>query len=185
MQAELEMPAHMAFSMTSSVTCTQPAALSVRRLAGRWNSLGIASHLVARLEPFASFRSADLVRTLDGQIARQHHLFALEGALEGALESGLEGARVVGYLGWALYDAPVAARFAAGGAPPPDTQAHGKDVVWVLTAAALHPAALLALVRTVRAQHPGLRMMGVRHKASGKRVLFDRAARGPGAGSGA
>jgi uncharacterized RDD family membrane protein YckC len=57
--------------------------------------------------------------------------------------------------------------------------------VWVLTAAALHPAALLALVRTVRAQHPGMRMMGVRHKAGGKRVVFDRAARRPRPASGA
>ena len=140
-----------------------PAALSVQRLPGHWNSLGLAAHFVARFEPFARFGAADLVRTLDAQIERGHALFALEGT------------RLVGYLGWAFYDAAVAEPFARGGPPPPNALAHGHDVLWILTMVATHPRALRALVRTVWAQHPGMRVMGVRHKADGQRVVFNRA----------
>lgn len=138
--------------------------LTVRRLPGRWTSLGIATHFVARLEPFASFRSADLVRTLDAQIEREHSLFALDGA------------RVVGYLGWALYDAAVAEQFARTGAPPPNALAHGSEVAWILTAAAVHPSALKAMAQALRDQYPGMRLMGVRHKPGGRRVVFNRGA---------
>lgn len=125
-------------------------------------ALGSALHYVARREPFASFRAADLVATLSGEIDRGHYRFAIDGA------------RVLGYLGWALYDAPVAARCAAGGHPPPPPQlAHGADVLWVLTAVSSTPAAFIAMVRAVRRAHPQLRWMGVRHKA-GRRFVFDR-----------
>ena len=144
----------------------QDAGLAVRALTGHWGRLGMALHFVARQEPFASFRSADLVSTLNAQILREHCLFALDGK------------RIVGYLGWAEYDAAVAQSFANGGAAPSNTLAHGKDVVWILTAAAVHDAALMALVRTLRAEHPGMRVMGIRHKGQGRRVVFDRAARG-------
>jgi hypothetical protein len=149
----------------NTMTAPHPTGLSVRPLTGQWGRLGVALHFVARQEPFASFRSADLVSTLSAQIQREHCLFALDGE------------RVVGYLGWAEYDAAVARRFAAGGAPPPNTLARGKDVVWILTAAATHDAALMALVRTLRSEHAGMRVMGIRHKPEGRRVVFDRAAR--------
>jgi uncharacterized RDD family membrane protein YckC len=99
---------------------------------------------------------------LSAQIEREHCLFALEGA------------RVVGYLGWAMFDAAVAEPFARGAPPPPNALAQGRDVTWILTAVATHPAALMALVRALRAQYPGTRLMGVRHKAGGRRVVFDR-----------
>ncbi len=140
-----------------------PAALlSVRPMSGRWGRLGMALHFVARFAPFADFRSTDLVATLDAQIQRGHCLFALDGE------------RVVGYLGWALYDADVAERFARGGPAPANTLAHGSDVAWILTAVSVNPAALRALVRALWAQHPGLRVMGIRHKGAGRRVVFDR-----------
>ena len=139
--------------------------LNVRRLSGQWSRLGIACHFVARHEPFASFRSSELVNTLSAQIEREHCLFALQGS------------RVVGYFGWALYDAAVAERFARGAAPPHNSLAHGRDVVWLLTAAAAHPRAPLAMGRALRAQYPGMRVMGIRHKAAGQRVVVDLAAR--------
>jgi hypothetical protein len=52
----------------------QPA-LDVYGMAGHWNRLGIAAHHVARVEPFASFRFADLVNTLSAQIEREHSPF--------------------------------------------------------------------------------------------------------------
>jgi hemolysin-activating ACP:hemolysin acyltransferase len=150
----------------SDLALPQPAAeMTLRRLPGHANSLGVACHFVARLEPFASFRSADLVRTLDAQIERQHYLFALEGK------------RVLGYCGWALYDKAVAERFARGGPPPPNALAQGSDVVWVLTAAALHPTALKAMARALRDQYPGRALMGIRHR-SGARHVANVAARG-------
>lgn len=144
------------------------AALTVGSLAGHWNRLGIALHFVGRVEPFASFRSVDLVNTLNAQIEREHCLFALEGR------------RVVGYLGWACYDAAVAEPFAHGGGPPPNTLAQGHDVAWILTAAAIQQSALMPMVRALRARFPGMRVMGVRHKPQARgtrRVVFDRAPR--------
>jgi hypothetical protein len=136
--------------------------IEIRRIAGRWTALGPALHFVARHEPFARFPAAALVRTLSGQIERGHCLFAVEAP------------NLVGFMGWAHYDAAVAERFARTGAPPPDELARGRDVLWILTAAASTPAALAALVRAVRAEHEGWRAMGIRHRPDGKRVLFDQ-----------
>lgn len=145
--------------------------IRVATLSNASQALGTALHFVARREPFASFRAADLVATVSGEIDRGHYRFALDGA------------RVLGYVGWALYDADVAARAAEGGHPPPAPQAtRGADVVWILTAVSITPAAFIALVRALRAAYPGLRMMGVRHKAqpggnAHERIVFDRRAR--------
>jgi len=131
-------------------------------------ALGTALHFVARREPFASFRAADLVSTVNGQVQRGHYRFAVDGQ------------RVLGYVGWALYDADVAARAAAGGHPPPTSaMTQGADVVWILTAVSTTPAAFVALVRALRAAYPDLRMMGVRHKPGPhgerrERIVFDR-----------
>lgn len=131
-------------------------------------ALGTALHFVARREPFASFRAADLVSTLNGQVQRGHYRFAVDGP------------RVLGYVGWALYDEDVAARAAAGGHPPPTAaMTQGANVVWILTAVSTTPAAFVALVRALRSAYPGLRVMGVRHKprADGERpgrIVFDR-----------
>lgn len=134
--------------------------LVVRTLAGRWPPLGVALHFLARREPFARFPSSALVRTVWGEIERGHYRFALSGD------------RVVGYLGWALYDAADARAFAAGGPPPGDDKAQGRDVVWILTAAG--DEALLPMYRALRALYPGRRLMGVRHKPGGRRVVYDR-----------
>jgi hypothetical protein len=136
--------------------------IQVVTLSHAGHALGSALHYVARREPFASFRAADLVATVSGEIDRGHYRFAVDGP------------RVLGYLGWALYDADVAARCAAGGHPPPPPRlANGADVLWVLTAVSSSPAAFIALVKTVRRAHPQLRWMGVRHKPGG-RFVFDR-----------
>lgn len=136
--------------------------LTVRLLPGRWPALGVALHFLSRHEPFARFPAAALVRTVSGQVERGHYRVATVGD------------RVVGYLGWALYDAAVAERFAATMQPPDDRLAQGRDVVWILTAASHGADALLPMYRAVRALYPGLRLMGVRHKAGGRRVVFDR-----------
>jgi hypothetical protein len=142
---------------------------AIRRMKGRYDALGIAAHYLAAREPFRSFRFGDLIATIDGQIRRRHYLMAFAGP------------KVEGYLGWALFDAAVAARFARTGVPPPDEFADGKDVVWLLTAAAGDPATLRLMIRVGRGLYPGLRVMGVRHRANGKTVLFDRQNRSPAA----
>lgn len=139
--------------------------LRVRTIERRWQALGVALHYLSRREPFSRFPSSALVRTVWGEIERGHYRFALAGE------------RVVGYIGWALYDDADARAFAAGGPPPGDDKARGRDVVWILTAAGQE--ALLPMYRAVRALHPGLRLMGVRHKRDGRRVVFDRALHAP------
>ncbi|MBY0294901.1 MAG: hypothetical protein K2X71_02520 [Methylobacterium sp.] len=134
----------------------------IRALDPTYASLGIAVHFLARREPFASFRLGDVIHTVDVQIRRRHALFAFEGE------------RVAGFLGWALYSHEDARRFAETGRPPPPDTPDGADVAWLLMAAATSTEALKGLLREGRALNVGRRVMGVRHKPGGKRVIFDQ-----------
>jgi hemolysin-activating ACP:hemolysin acyltransferase len=135
----------------------------VKKIPGPWLALGLAARFVAKREPFSRFPAGDLIRTLNGQIQRGHYLFALD--------TSADPARVVGYLGWALYDNAVAERFAATGVPPSDELATGADVVWILTAVAEDRGAFSALSKHARALYPTHRVMAIRHKSGGKRVV--------------
>lgn len=152
--------------------------ITVKKMPNQWLALGLAAHFLARRAPFENFRSGDLIRTLSTQVHRGHYLFALDGS------AGQSEARVVGYLGWALYDHRAAEDFSATGKPPAEELAVGGDVVWVLTAAAVERAAFFALVKAARALYPDHRIMGTRHK-DGRRVAFDQwRARARGASAG-
>ncbi len=142
-------------------------AIVVRKIGNPWVALGLAAHFTARNATFGRFPAGDLIRTLNGQIARGHYLFALDDASEPA--------RVVGFFGWALYDHDVADAFAATGMPPDPGRglASGGDVIWILTAAADSARAFFALVKAARAICPHHRVMGVRHR-EGRRVVFDQ-----------
>ncbi len=142
--------------------------ISVKKISGQWLALGLAANFLARRAPFADFRSSDLIRTLSAQIHRGHYLFALDEA------AGDGQARVLGYLGWALYDHEAADRFRATGKPPTEELMDGGDVAWVLTSAAVDRVTFFALARAGRALYPHHRIMGIRHKAGGKRVVFDQ-----------
>ena len=139
----------------------------------RFEALGVALHYLSRQPPFAGFRTSELVPTIDGQIRRGHCRFAVEGKV------------VVGYLGWALYDADHAEDFARTGRSPDNTLANGRDVVWVLTAAASDGGVLLDLVKHLRSLHAGKRVMGIRHSRPGRRVVFNRVLQPLEPGSGA
>lgn len=139
--------------------------IRVQTIANTWLALGLAAHFLSRRDPFAGFPSGDLIRTLNGQIERRHYLFAFDVAADPA--------RVAGYMGWAVLDTAVAERFAAGGTPPSPEEAQGRDVVWILTAAADSPAAFDAIKRAARALYPAHRVMAIRHR-HGKRVILDR-----------
>lgn len=142
--------------------------ISVKKISGQWLALGLAANFLARRHPFADFRSSDLIRTLSAQIQRGHYLFALD-------ETAGDGqARVLGYFGWALYDHEAADRFRATGKPPVEELSDGGDVAWVLTSAAVDRAAFFALAKAGRALYPHHRIMGIRHKTGGKRVVFDQ-----------
>ena len=140
--------------------------IAVKRIPDRWMALGLAAHFVTRHDTFGRFPAGDLIRTLSSQIQRGHYLFALD--------TSTEPARVVGYYGWALYDDPTAERFAATGAPPPPELGTGGDVLWILTAIADSRGAFFALMRDTRALYPQHRVMAVRHKPSGRRVVLDQ-----------
>jgi hypothetical protein len=134
----------------------------VRRIPDRMAALGAAARYLAGRQPFASFTAGSFIGTLAGQVGRGHCLFALDGLA------------VRGYLGWALLDTAEAERFARTGAPPPDAACRGRDVVWLLTAATDSALALKALLAAGRAEYPGLRVMGTRHKPGGRRVVFSQ-----------
>lgn len=140
--------------------------VTVRKMPNTWMALGLAAHFVAGNETFGGFPASELIRTLEGQIRRGHYLFALD--------TSTDPGRVVGYFGWALYDDAEAERFAASGAPPARERADGGSVLWILTAAATSRAAFFALVRATRALYPTHRVMAVRHKTGGRRIVFDQ-----------
>jgi hemolysin-activating ACP:hemolysin acyltransferase len=141
-------------------------AVIVKSVPDPWLALGLAAHFIGGREPFSRFPAGDLIRTLNGQIRRGHYLFALDTAAEPA--------RVIGYLGWALYDNAVADRFIASGVPPADERATEGDVAWILTAAALDRGAFFAMAKAARKLYPDHRVIAVRHKEGGKRVRFDQ-----------
>jgi hemolysin-activating ACP:hemolysin acyltransferase len=140
--------------------------ITVQKMATPWTALGLAAHFVARHDTFGRFPAADLIRTLSAQIHRGHYLFALD--------VSTDPARVLGYIGWALYDDAQAERFAATGVPPAQERADGGTVVWIMTAAADSREAFFALAKAGRALYPTHRIMGIRHKANGRRVGFDQ-----------
>jgi hemolysin-activating ACP:hemolysin acyltransferase len=99
--------------------------IEIRRLKDPSTTLGVALHFLSQRDPFASFPARELVATVDGQIRRGTYLLALKEM------------RVVGYLGWALFDEATAADFARTMMAPSSSLIEGGDVVWVLTAAAI------------------------------------------------
>jgi len=119
-------------------------------------ALGMALHFLGQREPFASFPSKVLITTVDGEIRRGHYLMAFEGQ------------RLTGFLGWVMLGDAVAERFAQSLVAPAPEEMQGEDVVWVLTVCATSRDVLAALVRTARHQHPRCRVMGVRHRATGR-----------------
>jgi hypothetical protein len=137
--------------------------LTVRTIDQPYLALGIAVHFLARRDPFAGFRFGDLVHTVDGQVRRKHALFAFEGD------------KVVGYLGWALCNERDALEFARTARPPPLDLTEEGDVVWLLTASAATTAALKAMIKVGKSLNIGRRVMGVRYKSAGKRVMFNQA----------
>lgn len=144
-----------------AVTAAAPRP-TVRQVEGRHLALGLALPYLAARQPFAAFQAGELTRTVAAQVLRGHYLMAFEGA------------RLVGYLGWACYSADDAAAYARSLVPPPEDRASGQGVVWLLTAAATVPAALDAMLRDGRRRYPGWRVMGVRHRGNGKVVMFDQ-----------
>ena len=136
-----------------------------RTVPDTWMALGLATHFVARHQPFSTFTAGDLLRTIDRQIGRQHYLFAFD--------TTSAPARVVGYFGWSLYSNADADQFASTGKLPDNELSEGGEVVWILTAVAESEVAFRTIVRTARKKYPDHRVMAIRHK-DGKRVIFDQ-----------
>jgi hemolysin-activating ACP:hemolysin acyltransferase len=140
--------------------------LEVRKIPDRWRALGLAAHFVAKHQPFSRYPAGDLIRTLSTQVQRGHYLVALDTANDPA--------RLVGYFGWSLFHHAAAERFAATGVPPAEELADGGDVAWLLTSVADSRNAFFALAKAARALYPNHRIMGIRHKRDGRRVVFDQ-----------
>ena len=141
----------------------RPGGLQMIAPGNRPASLGAALQFLAARAPFSRFPAEVLVGTVHGVLARQHCLFAMRGQ------------RLCGVIGWAMLDATVAARLRAGGPQPtPEECATGRDVAWVLIVAATDRAAMLGCINGLRARAPGVRAMGVRHRADGQAIVFDQ-----------
>lgn len=125
-------------------------------------ALAAASHFLARRAPFDRFAFGPMTLSLDHQAKAKTYLFALEGQ------------KVVGYVGWVMLDAARARAFAREGRIPGPGDTGGDDVVWVLVAGADSRQALEAMLAAGRRRYAGKRVMGVRHKPGGRKVVFDQ-----------
>ena len=125
-------------------------------------ALAAAVHFLARRAPFDGFKFGPMTLSLDAQVKQQTYLFAIDGL------------KVAGYIGWVMLDTARAEAFAREGRMPRFDETGGGDVAWILVAAATSRAALLAMLNAAKRKYPGKRVMGVRYKTDGKRVLFDQ-----------
>ena len=144
-----------------------PPGLVVTRMKDNQAALGVALHFLGRRKPFAGFRAGELVATIARQVDTRRYMMAFD--------SG----RLVGFLGWDLFGAEAAERFAATMRPPRRGEEGGEDVVWLLIAAAEQRRALMLMLEAGRRLYPGRRVMGVRHKPGGRPVVFRAAIRPP------
>jgi hypothetical protein len=124
-------------------------------------ALAAAAHFLARRAPFDRFGFGEMTLSLDTQIKRKTYLFAVDDL------------KVVGYLGWVMLDTARAEAFARDGRMPRFDETGGDDVAWLLIAAAASRDALKTMIAAARRKYPGRRIMGVRHKPGGKKVVFD------------
>ena len=124
-------------------------------------ALAAAVHFLARRQPFDRFGFGAMALSLDTQIRQKTYLFALDGA------------KVRGYLGWIMLDTARAEAFAREGRVPRFDETGGEDVAWLLIVAAVERAALKAMIAAARRRYPGKRVMGVRHKPNGQKIVFD------------
>jgi hemolysin-activating ACP:hemolysin acyltransferase len=133
--------------------------MDVRRIKDPFTALGIATHFLAHRQPFAGFRAAELLATLDGQIRREHYLMAFDGQ------------RMAGFIGWALFDRATADHLVQTRQAPSNEVAarfkDGGDVVWLLTVASVSKAALRSLMTAGGNLYPGKPVLGVRHDPAG------------------
>ena len=140
-------------------------AINIAQLKRPEAALAAAVHFLARRPPFDRFGFGAMVLSLDTQVRQKTYLFALDGP------------KVSGYLGWIMLDTARAEAFARENRVPRFDETGGDDVAWLLIAAAADTAALKAMIAAARRRYPGKRVMGVRYKANGKRVLFDSTTR--------
>jgi hypothetical protein len=137
-----------------------PPGLVVTRMKDNQAALGVALHFLGRRKPFAGFRAGELIPTIARQVEARRYMMAFDGG------------RLVGFLGWDLYGAEAAERFARTLQPPARGEEGGEEVVWLLIAAAEGRRALPLMLDAGRRLYPGRRVMGVRHKPGGKPVVF-------------
>jgi hemolysin-activating ACP:hemolysin acyltransferase len=132
-------------------------------------ALAAAAHFLARRSPFDQFGFGAMTLSLDTQIKHNTYLFAVDGP------------KVVGYIGWIMLDATRAEAFARQNRIPRFDEAGGDDVAWLLVVAATNRDALKHMLAAARRRYPGKRIMGVRYKPDGKRIVFDTLNRLPSA----
>jgi hemolysin-activating ACP:hemolysin acyltransferase len=124
-------------------------------------ALAAAVHFLARRAPFDRWYFGMMTLSLDTQIKQKTYLFAVDEM------------KVVGYLGWIMLDAARAEAFAKENRTPRFDETGGDDVAWILVAAATSREALKLMLDAAARRYPGKRVMGVRYKPGGKRVLFN------------
>lgn len=149
---------------------TAPQGLVVTRMKDRQAALGVALHFLARRKPFSAFAAEQLVLSVARHVDSRRYMMAFRDG------------RLVGFLGWEIYGTEVAERFARTLVPPKRGEEGGGEVVWLMIAAAEERRALALMLDAGRRLHPGLIVMGVRHKPGGRPAVFRGRIRPPAAG---
>lgn len=136
-------------------------AIAVTQMNRHDAALAAACHFLARRKPFDTWGFGMMTLSLDTQIKQKTYLFAIDEV------------KVVGYLGWVMLDAARAEAFAREDRTPRFDETGGEDVAWILVAAAASRQALKLMLDAAARRYPGKRVMGVRYKPGGTRVVFN------------
>lgn len=129
----------------------------IRQLRPTHESLGLLVAFLGTVPPFSEFRSRVLVRALQQQLERRHHVCLMQGG------------RFAGYCGWLLTSRDISDRWLKDEAELSPVADGLADVVACTIVHCPERQHVLPLIREARARNPGRLAVFKRDRASGDR----------------
>jgi hypothetical protein len=137
-------------------------------------ALGAAIELLHSHQPFAAYPVIAFARTLRGQIARGHYLFAIRGGT------------LLGYVGWAICKEEIARAWVERRYVPTPAECSEGNTIFPQTYFSRENTATFALYGALRERYDGYNVYGLRQYRDGReRRTFYRAPLPPSGADGA
>ena len=149
-------PGPEARGAAADTTEGRPPGLRCIRLDEPYKALGLAANMLAKVEPYAHYRTDALIPTLMAEIQRGHYCFTLQGE------------RVLAYAGWALCTPEVARAWVVGQYKPDYDECLTGSAPVLVTFHSKRRAATLLTIRYLRSLYPGQEVFFRRDYADGQ-----------------